>query len=161
MRLLNKLTIFFIILIIGIFIIGCKKQAEQDIITPTIEKPAPQVTQPAENATPPITPEEISKQEVISSADTSKTVSGLRCFGTNIEGVVTNIDSTTVTLAKTVKIIINGKVVALPECDKLTLAPGESTYCKDLTGPYSFEAGKLNRMQFNFASRRVIEEVQC
>ena len=57
--------------------------------------------------------------------------------------------------------IINGLVVVDPECDKLTIAPGESVYCSDISGHYAIRQGEVNRIQINMERQRGISDVKC
>ena len=80
-------------------------------------------------------------------------------------GTVTNIDDVTQTLGGTVKVLVNALVVNPPECDKLELAPGESTYCTNLAGPITTikpqNVEGTVRIQLNFVSERIFEVVEC
>jgi hypothetical protein len=90
-----------------------------------------------------------------------KLISYIRCHPDGIEAVIQNTGDDEVTIGKDIKVMINGLLTSSSECDKLVLAPGESTYCKDITGPISHKKGKVNKIQLNLLHDRAIEEIDC
>jgi hypothetical protein len=59
-----------------------------------------------------------------------------------IGAVITNIADSTVEIGKDIKILLRGLVVKTPGCDKTELAPGESTTCTTLNGPFPVISGQ-------------------
>jgi hypothetical protein len=149
---MNKMFLAFIcILAISLLILGGCKSKEQ---APT-EQPAA----PVEPVVAPAAPEEpaASAEQPL----TQPSISEARCVDSRIEAVLTNTGSASAVLGKDFKIILNGLVVIDPECDKMTLAAGESTYCKDISGHYTIREGKVNTVQINAFSERAFEDIDC
>lgn len=119
-----KKLIFVLILAMCLILVGgCKKEVPAT--------PSGAVT-PEETAAPPA-PQETA--ETAAQAKPAEMLSGLRCIDNNtIEATIANTKDTALELTKDIKIMLNGMIVIDPECDKLTLNPGESVYCKDITG---------------------------
>ncbi|MEE9525364.1 MAG: hypothetical protein V3V78_02035 [Candidatus Woesearchaeota archaeon] len=134
---MKKILICTLIITI-LLITGCKK-AEEDIF----EVPEQ------------IIPEEQEQIEEV------KMLELLRCSNGAIEAVVTNTGTEAVTLAKDVKVLVNGLLVVDPACENLTISPGESTYCQDISGHLATRTGKVNTVVTNAKHERAIEYIDC
>ena len=147
---MKKLILVLILAICLILVGGCKKEVP---VTPS------EAAAPEEAATPPTPPE---MAETAAPETPAEILSGLRCIGNNtIEATIANTKDTALELTKDIKIMLNGIIVIDPECDKLTLNPGESVYCKDITGHIPIRQGKINTIQLNLAGERITGEVSC
>ena len=146
------------LLLILVFVFACKKDVEKskEIVQP--EPEAPVVEEPVEVTLP-----ESEEGEAVIDVAPGKLdmISEARCIDNNIEVVLTNPTEKVLTFAKDAKIIINGLVVVDPECDKLTLEPGESTYCTDISGHLAIRQGAVNRIQVNMFSERGLSDIKC
>ena len=140
-----KKIILFCILITTLLLIAC----------------AVEETQPEETVTeePAITEEVI--QETVIQGPTPETISELKCVDNKIEAVITNTQAEAIEIAKDIKIMINGLIVIDPECDSLTLEPGASTICTDLSGHLAIREGKTNTVKLNLQHESIVEYVEC
>jgi hypothetical protein len=139
-----KRLILFLALTALLLFAGCKAKEEAEVGTPPMPpavEETPEVSEPA--------------------AESGELLSATRCVDSKIQGVITNILDSEVTLGKDIKILINGLLIVDPVCDSMTLAAGESTFCDDLSGHIAIRAGKVNRVQLNAFSERAYEEVDC
>jgi len=75
-------------------------------------------------------------------AGEAEMVTSAVCAEGKIGAVITNVAEETVVLAKDVKMLLRGLVVKEPGCDKAELAPGESTVCTTLNGPFQVMPGQ-------------------
>jgi len=126
---------------------GCAvKKEEQPITQPSIPVVEPTQEMPASGS---------------EAAEKGKALSEVSCVDGNIQAKVTNTGAADAALAKEIKVLVNGLLVVDPECDKATLAAGESTLCTDLSGHLSVREGKLNTVQINLANDRAVEYVMC
>ena len=69
--------------------------------------------------------------------------------------------SQAITLARDAILHINGLIVAYPDCDKFTIAPGESVFCSDISGVLAIRQGAKNRIQISMKSQRSTSIVSC
>ena len=139
-------------LLLMLVLIGCKREVEPEVVVeapPAVEEV---IVIPEEPAVPEAPVEVKTVLDMISEA---------RCLDNKIEVLLTNPTDETITLARDAKVIINGLIVIDPECDKLTLAPGESTFCTDISGHFSIRTGEKNRIQINMRSERGLSIVDC
>ncbi len=139
---MKKLILFCILTIALLLFAGCKK-AEEEPAPPALPEPVIIVEEPTEEAEP------------------GKMLSELRCIDGAIEAVVTNTGETEAAIGDDIKVMINGLLIVDPECDKYILAPGESTYCKDISGHIKIRTGKENRIQLNALRERALEVIDC
>jgi len=129
----DKMKRFFAFLFIILFLAGCKAPEE-----PAVEAEQAKEAAPAE----PVVTEQIVEpveQYPTIIPTTNEPVSDLKCDGSKIEGIITNIIDKPITLVDDVKVILHGRFVvhsSLMECDKETLQPGESTYCNKINGQF-------------------------
>ena len=120
-------------------------------------KPAEEA--PEEPTPPPVPemmPEEAAEEPVI-----KETLSELRCVDDRIEAVISNTNTKTLEIAKDIKVMVNGLLVVDPECDSLTLEPGQSTFCQDISGHLAIRKGKTNTIKLNLLHENIVEYVQC
>ncbi|MBW2995681.1 hypothetical protein KY332_00100 [Candidatus Woesearchaeota archaeon] len=116
----------------------------------------------AEEVTPPELPEITEAQEEEAElGEEGKMLTLLQCTNGAIEAVITNTGTEEATLAKDIKVIINGLLVVDPECDSMTIAAGESTYCKDISGHIATRIGKVNTIVANAKNDRSVEYIDC
>ena len=144
---MKKLILICILITALLLIGGCKKAVDEQPVT---EPSVPVVVEPQEG-----------EGNGAEAAEPGKILSALKCLDGAIEGIVTNTGDKELTLAKDIKVLINGLIVVDPECDKLVLAPGESVYCRDLSGHYAIRKGQVNRVQLNLLGERAVEVVDC
>ncbi|MBW2982013.1 hypothetical protein KY343_03980 [Candidatus Woesearchaeota archaeon] len=94
-------------------------------------------------------PEEVVQEEVIPEPTVpteyvGTIVSDAVCVGDEIQATITNTGDQTETIGDKLIVQVNGLVVRAPICEKMTLAPGESVRCSDVSGPFPIRAGKEN-----------------
>ncbi len=123
----------------------------------TVEETAPEETVAEEQAE---VIEEVIEETIIQEPST-EILSALKCADNKIEAVLTNTNSEPVEIAKTMKVMINGLLVVDPECDSLTLAAGESTFCSDLSGHLTVREGKTNTVKINVLHESAVDYVEC
>ena len=71
-----------------------------------------------------------------------------------------NTGSSTVKIGSDLKVLIRGLVVLEPGCDDSELAPGESTACGNLNGPFPVVEGK-NEIFGRIGPEEVVATVTC
>ncbi len=156
---MKKIILFCILAISLLLITACKKTVEEPVIEePVIEEPVveePVIEEPAE-------PQLTGESDVVETITPGlEIISGARCLNAHIEAVLTNPTEETLTIGKDAKIIINGLLSAYPVCDSNTIAPGESVYCEDITGPLTVRKGQLVKIQVNMKTERSVSIVDC
>ena len=136
-----------------LLLVACKKEVEEE----------PEVVVPEEPvAAPPPEPEpKAPLAEVETLTPETEMISEARCLDNKIELVLTNPTEETLILGKTAKIILNGLIVANPECDATEITPGESIFCADISGPLAIKQGEINKIQINMLRERGISLVNC
>lgn len=150
--------IFALILILSLLLLAACK--------PNIETPPPAPTPPVETApvappTPP--PVETPESNITIRTQTASTelITEARCVSNSIEAVLNNPSDQEITLIKDMQIVINGLVVSHPDCDKNTIAAGESVYCRSIGGSLSIKKGAKNIVLINFLKTRNEYIVDC
>jgi hypothetical protein len=88
-------------------------------------------------------------------------VSKARCIDDRIELFLTNPTNNTLTLAKDIKIHVNGMIVADPKCSRDELMPGKKAFCSDVSGHLAIREGKENTIQINMGSEKKEFVVNC
>ena len=131
-----------------ILLIGCKKEAAHEVTAPE----APPESETPASEVPKAQIETIYGVEMLSEA---------RCIGNNIELILTNPTDSAITLGKDALLHINGMLTSYPDCDKMEIAPGESIYCADITGPLAIRKGEDNKIQINMKTARSVNIVKC
>jgi hypothetical protein len=71
-------------------------------------------------------------------------LSDVVCIGDEIQATITNTGDQTEKIGDKLVVQVNGLVVRAPVCEKMTLAPGESVRCSDVSGPFAIRTGKEN-----------------
>ena len=144
-----KKAILFILITMLLVLSACKEKEEAAQEAPVeeaqeapVEETAPEA--PLESLTPGV--------DMISEA---------RCLDNAIEIVFTNLADTTVILGRSAVIHVNGLIASHPECDKLEVAPGESVYCADISGPLAIRKGKQNKLQISTKTKTSAVVVDC
>ena len=69
-------------------------------------------------------------------------ISDAVCADGKIGAIITNIGEEEATIPKDIKILLRGMVVIDPDCEKMTLAAGESILCENVAGHFSTGTGK-------------------
>lgn len=144
---MKKLMSVLLIVVMVFFVVGCgKEEAKESYFDDSNKLTGAAVAEPAKEevkAADPLVEEETADEEVVEGT----TASGPICKDNAIEMDVTNpSNELTVTLGLKAFVFINGVKVAVPDCDKLTLAPGETVHCTDITGPVAVRKGKDNKI---------------
>ncbi len=75
-------------------------------------------------------------------AGEAEMVTSAVCADGKIGAVITNVADNAVTIGNELKFQLRGMVVKEPGCDKVELAPGESTTCTTLNGPFQLVPGQ-------------------
>jgi hypothetical protein len=123
---MRKAVLLLCILALGIlFLLGGCKAPEEEAEVPEAEVEVPEVE--AEEGLP----AEV-EQEVAAGA----WLAGVACAEGRISAVITNQEGRDMEITKDIKLLIRGLVVTRPDCDKMTLAPGESAICDDISGGF-------------------------
>ena len=98
---------------------------------------------------PPAPVEEVEEGPVLPEAEVpteyageAEIVTQAVCADGKVGAVITNVADVEVTLMKEWKVLLRGLVVKEPGCDKTVLAPGESTTCTTLNGPFPVVSGQ-------------------
>ena len=128
----NK-TIWYIIGVIAVIavlmFVFMKKPAEEPEPAAPVEEPEVEETLPE----PEVATEYEGEEEMVKNAV---------CSDGKIGAVITNVAEETMTVSEDIKFLLRGLVVKEPGCDKEELAPGESTTCTSLNGPFQVVEGK-------------------
>ena len=66
------------------------------------------------------------------------------CVDDEIQATITNTGDLDETIGNKLIVQVNGLVVRAPVCEEMDLAPGESTRCSDMSGPFPIRTGKEN-----------------
>ncbi|MBW2977234.1 hypothetical protein KY331_00150 [Candidatus Woesearchaeota archaeon] len=152
---MRKLILFLFIIL---FLVGCKAPEEPTVTTPTETLPEGPIGEASEVSVP----SEPTKTVTISA--TGEALSQVKCVGTKIEGIVTNVADTQIDITKEASAVIHGVLVVHPtlmECEKTILEPGESTYCGSLAGKYKL--AEENRLIFRMTGleKGIAKTVEC
>jgi len=131
---MDKKNVYYIlaavvVIVIVVFLV-MRKPAEAPAEVPQ----APVVEEPEA----PVLPEAEVPTEYAGEAEM---VTSAVCADGKVGAVLTNVADQEVTLMDEWKVQIRGLVVKEPGCDKTTLAPGESTTCTNLNGPFPVVSG--------------------
>ena len=152
--------ILFVVLAMSLLLLAaCKAPVEETVEEPVVEAPvveSPVVEEPV--AEPELTGEPAPVETVTPELEM---FSEARCLDEHIEAVLTNPTEETLTIGKDAKIIINGLLSSYPVCDQETIAPGESVYCEDITGPLTIRKGQVIKIQVNMKTERSVSVVDC
>jgi hypothetical protein len=103
----------------------------------------------------------IEKQEGEYSIPVVDAVSSVKCIDNKIELLLTNPTDKALTLARDIRVHVNGMIVVDPECDRNTLMPDRSVYCSDISGHLAIKNGKENRVTIDMGSDRSDIVVDC
>jgi hypothetical protein len=130
---MRKAVLLLCILALGIlFLLGGCKAPEEEVVAPEAEVEVPAAE--AEEGLPAAV-----EQEVAAGA----WLAGVACADNKVSAVITNQEGREMTIVKDIKILIRGLVVTRPDCDKMTLAPGESAICDDISGGFPLAASNI------------------
>lgn len=85
------------------------------------------------------------------------------CIGREIQAVITNTGTETVEIGRGLTIQINGNAVVKPDCEKTTVAAGESIQCDNLAGPLVglVKPGKQNEVVVKLKAASAQATVTC
>ena len=111
---------------------------------------------PAEEVPEEVVPEEVVEEEAeeipepeVPTEYIGTILSDAVCVDNEIQATISNTGETTETIGDKIIVQVNSLVVRAPTCDEMTLEPGESTRCSDMSGPFPVRAGKQN-LVFDF-----------
>ena len=144
-------------LFLVLFLVGCKAPE------PTVTAPEGALPEgPIGNVSETSVPSAPAKTVAIPAA--GELLSQVKCVGTKIEGVVTNMGNDQIDITKEASAIIHGVLVVNPvlmECEKTILEPGESTLCRSLAGKYKL--AEKNRLIFRIKGMEegIAKIVEC
>jgi len=138
----KEVLILSILALAGVLLFGCKPAEEitapETPETETPEAPAEEPTTPAPETPETETPAETETPEETTAETPTELLSDFVCDETKgvIEATLTNIYDKSLTIGDDIKIFYIGNLVGNPNCEKIELAPGESTKCTNLNGNY-------------------------
>ncbi|MBD3249732.1 hypothetical protein GF336_06830 [Candidatus Woesearchaeota archaeon] len=151
---MKKIFVLSLLVISLLIFSGCEQEVAED-------SPEDQVPP----AMPDVAPGDTSEPEIQQPAPVDASfISELRCIDGRegrIEAKITNTEDEEIVIGETVKFMINGLLTSKSECEQKTIAPGESTFCSDLSGPLAIRDGKSNLIIANTPSQKITETVIC